>query len=146
MKTSRILTFIVALVCTAGALLAKPIPGPKGGRVLTTAAPYAEFFVEKDHTATVTFYDANLKPLAPSEQVVSVVAEAKSGKAKLGFTKTASGFASQGPLPKGDDYNIVIQIKDTATASPKNYRVYFEDEACEKCHRAQYACICDGAK
>jgi len=143
MKTSRILTTLLALACTAGALLAKPIPGPKGGRILTTAAPYAEFFVEKDHTATVTFYDANLKPLAPGDQVVSVVAEAKSGKAKLGFTKTANGFVSEGPLPKGDDYNIVIQIKTTPAASPKNYRVYFEDQACEKCHRPEYACICD---
>lgn len=146
MKTSRIVTIVLALACIAGGLFAAPIPGPKGGRILTTAAPYAEFFVEKDHSATVTFYDANLKPLAPGEQVVSVVAEAKSGKAKLNFNKTAGGFASDGKLPKGDDYNIVIQIKDTPAATPKNYRVYFEDEACEKCHRAQYACICGEKK
>ncbi len=48
MKPFQILTILIALVGTAGAVLARPIPGPKGGRILTTAAPYAEFFVEKD--------------------------------------------------------------------------------------------------
>lgn len=143
MKTSRIVCTILALVFSSTLFAAKPIPGPKGGRILNTAAPYAEFFVEKDHTATVTFYDANMKPLAPGEQVVSAVAEAKGGKAKLDFAKSADAFASQGKLPKGDDYNIVVQIKDSASATPKNYRVYFEDEECKVCHRAQYACICE---
>ena len=46
-----------------GALFAaKPIPGPKGGRILNTAPHFAESFIGKDSMATVTFYDANMKP------------------------------------------------------------------------------------
>lgn len=57
----------VAVVCaglaSATAADKKIVGGPKGGRLLENAAPRAEFFVEKDHTVTITFYDANLKPV-----------------------------------------------------------------------------------
>lgn len=134
-----------ALVVAATALVAKPIPGPKGGRILTTEAPHAEFFVEKNRTVTVTFYDAALKAVAPGEQVVSAVAEAKTGKVKLEFEKTAAGFVSKQPLPEGDDFTVVVQIRDAAGAKPKNHRVLFHDEVCPECKHAEYACICDDA-
>ena len=51
---------------------------------------------------------------------------------KIEFTKTATGFVSLTPLPEGDDYNIVVQIRATAGAKPTNYRVYFEDKLCEE--------------
>lgn len=41
----------------------KHLGGPKGGRLLEKTEPKAEFFLEKDHTATITFYDAALKPV-----------------------------------------------------------------------------------
>lgn len=79
MKTIRnlILTSF-ALLATAVALWAKPIPDPKGGRILTTEAPHAEFFVGKDRAVVVSFYDRHLKPVPVSGKVVSATAEAKS--------------------------------------------------------------------
>lgn len=146
MKTIRKLTLVsIALLASAVAFAAKPIPGPKGGRILTTEAPHAEFFVEKDRKVAVMFYDAKLKPLAPGAQVVSAVAEAKSGKVTLAFEQTAAGFMSKTALPEGDDYTVVVQIRDAAGAKPKNYRVLFHDEICKECKRAEYACICDDA-
>jgi hypothetical protein len=146
MKTTRhIALALFALAASAVALVAKPIPGPKGGRILTTAAPHAEFFVEKDRSVTVSFYDKDLKPVAPSGQVVAAIAEAKSGKVNLAFTEKNGAFVSTGKLPDGDDYNVVVQIKDSASARPKNYRVLFHDEVCGECKRAEYACICDDA-
>jgi hypothetical protein len=146
MTTIRNLTLVsIALLASAVAFAAKPVAGPKGGRILTTAAPHAEFFVEKDRKVAVTFYDAKLKPLAPGAQVVSAVAEAKSGKVTLAFEQTASGFMSKVALPEGDDYTVVVQIRDAAGARPKNYRVLFHDEICKECKRAEYACICDDA-
>jgi hypothetical protein len=135
----------VALVATAAAFAAKPIPGPKGGRILTTEAPHAEFFVEKDRTVAVTFYDKNLKPVVPGDQVINAVAEAKSGKVKLDFEKTSTGFVSKQTLPEGDDYTVVVQLRDTAGAKPKNHRVLFHDEICAECKHAEYACICADA-
>ena len=146
MKTIRkIVITSFALLATAVAFAAKPIPGPKGGRILTTEAPHAEFFVEKDRTVAVTFYDKDLKPVAPGEQVVNVIAEAKTGKVKLDFEKTTTGFVSKQKLPEGDDFTVVVQIRDTAGAKPKNHRVLFHDEICAECKRAEYACACDDA-
>jgi hypothetical protein len=42
----------------------KHLGGPKGGRLLDKTEPKAEFFLEKDHTVTITFYDAALKPVS----------------------------------------------------------------------------------
>ncbi len=58
-KLSQLLLVSFTLAATALAFAVKPLAGPKGGKILTTDAPHAEFFVEKDRT--VTFYDANLK-------------------------------------------------------------------------------------
>ncbi|MEY2879884.1 MAG: hypothetical protein RLZZ15_2264 [Verrucomicrobiota bacterium] len=146
MKTIRHLALVsLTLLASAVAFAAKPLAGPKGGKILTTAAPHAEFFVEKDRKVSITFYDAKLKPLAPAGQVVSAVAEAKSGKATLAFEQTAAGFVSKTALPAGDGYTIVVQIRAAAGAKPTNYRVAYEDEICADCKRAEYACACDDA-
>ena len=96
MKTIRyIATALIALTATAAALVAKPIPGPKGGRILTSDAPHAEFFVQKDRTVVVSFYDKALKPVPSSGQIVSATAETKSGKVKLDFAEKNGALVSK---------------------------------------------------
>lgn len=134
-----------ALLATAVAFAANPIPGPKGGKIVTTEAPHVEFFVEKDRSVTVSFYDKDLKAVAPSGQVVSAIAEAKTGKVNLTFAAKDGALVSSAPLPEGDGYRVVLQVRDSAQAKPKNYRVEFHDEVCGECKRAEYACVCDDA-
>lgn len=145
MKTNihQLLFVSITLAASAVAFAAKPLAGPKGGKIVTTAAPHAEFFVEKDRKVTVTFYDQNLKPLALTGQVVTAVAEAKTGKVGLEFAAKGGALVSNVSLPKGDDYTVVLQVRDTASARPKIYRVEFHDEICTECKRAEYACTCD---
>jgi len=146
MKTIRNLVLLfVAAGATATALLAKPIPGPKGGRIITSEAPHAEFFVQPDRTVLMSFYDQDLKPVAATGQVVTATVEAKSGKATLSFSPKDGALVSTAPLPEGDGYRVVVQVRDTATAKPKNYRIEYHDEVCDECKRAEYACICDDA-
>ena len=133
-----------ALLAAAVAFAAQPIPGPKGGKIVTTEAPHVEFFVEEDRSVTVSFYDKDLKPVAPSGQVVSVIAEAETGRVTLAFGPKAGALVSTAPLPAGDGYRVVVQVRDTAQARPKNYRVDFHDEICGECQRAEYACVCEG--
>ena len=134
---------LLAGLCVAGAADKKHLGGPKGGRLLEKTEPKAEFFLEKDRTVTITFYDAALKPVPVGEQVVTVIADAKEGKQKMEFEKKGDVLVSKGKLPEGDGYNLVVQFREKADAKPQNFRFKLETHLCETCKRAEYACICD---
>ena len=117
--------------------------GPKGGRILEKTSPKAEFFVEKDQTVTITFYNEALKPVSVKEQDVTVVAEMKDGKKKIEFEKKGDLLSSKEKLPEGDGYNVVVQFKQSADAKPQNFRFKLQKHTCGGCNRAEYACTCD---
>jgi hypothetical protein len=147
MKTLQ--TILIILTCVATAAFSaddhghKAIPGPKGGKVLETKSLHAEFLVQPDKKVSITFYDESMKPIAPGEQVVKVIAEAPSGKAALDFDKTGDAFVSTAALPEGDGYRIVVQIKQTADAKPQNFRIGYHTEICGECKYPEYACVCE---
>ena len=147
MKTNlRILTVAVALcvgLFTAVAADKKVEGGPKGGRILGKTSPKAEFYVEKDRTVTIAFYDASMKPVPAADQTVTVIADAKAGKATLAFEKKGDTLVSKSKLPEGDGYNVVVQFKQTADAKPVNLRFKLEMHTCGECKRTEYACTCD---
>ena len=147
MKKSKIV--VVAVVALCAGLLAgnaaekKHLGGPKGGRLLEKTEPKAEFYLEKDHTATITFYDAALKPVPAAEQAVTVIADTKEGKQRIEFEKKGDVLVSKGKLPEGDGYNLVVQFKEKADAKPQNFRFKLDMRTCKTCKRAEYACVCD---
>jgi hypothetical protein len=148
MKTHlRILTLAVAL-CAALALPTfaadklEHKATPKGGRLLDKTEPHAEFVVEKDRTVTINFYNHDLKPVAATTQAVTVIADAKSGKATLQFDKKGDSLVSKTKLPEGEGYNVVVQFRQTADAKPINLRFKLDMHTCSECKRAEYACIC----
>ena len=143
MKTS--LLTLAGVLC-AGLLTAmaadKIEGGPKGGRILEKTNPKAEFFVEKDRTVSIHFYDAALKPVPATDQNVTVIADAKAGKEKLEFEKKGNTLVSKTKLPPGDGYNLVVQFKEKADAKPQNFRFTLDLGTCGECKRAEYACTC----
>lgn len=144
MKTNALL--LGSLLCaTALALHAaeKIVGGPKGGRLLQAGAQKAEFFVTKDRKAEVTFYDAALKPAALGTQVVTIIAEPKSGRKTLELQPTAHGYISKAPLPDGSEpYRVVVQLREKPDARPQNHRIDLDLSTCGECQRAEYACTC----
>lgn len=116
---------------------------PKGGRLLEKTKPHAELVVEKDRGVTINFYGDDMKPVAATTQNVTVMADAKDGKARLEFEKKGDSLVSKTKLPAGDGYNVVVQFKQTADAKPLNLRFKLDMHFCEGCKRAEYACICD---
>ena len=122
---------------------AKPLAGPKGGKLLDNAAPRAEFLIGADRRVTVTFYDAQLKPVPATGQVVAVTAEPKSGKVALTLESRDGAFVSKEALPDGDGYNLIVQVKATADATPQNFRLKFDLGDCGGCKLKEYACTCD---
>jgi len=118
------------------------IGGPKGGKLLEKTDPQAEFFLEEDHTVTITFYDSSLKPVPAAKQSVTVIAEAKSGKATVEFERKGNVLTSKSKLPDGDGYNVVVQFRQTPDAKPQNFRIRLDTHICGGCKRAEYACTC----
>jgi hypothetical protein len=143
MKTLlRILT-VLALVISPALADAKVKAGPRKGRILELEGVNAEFFVEKDRTISIAFYDAAGKKQAAAAQVIIATAEAPGAKTKLEFEKKGDLLVSKAPLPAGEGYQVVVQAKTSADAKPKNFRIKLETHICKGCSNAEYACTCD---
>ncbi len=117
--------------------------GPRKGRMLKFGASNAEFFVEKDRTISIAFYDAAKKQQPPTVQSITATAEAPGGKKKLEFEKKGDLLVSKEPLPAGEGYTVVVQARETADAKPQNFRIKLELHTCAGCHNPEYACTCD---
>jgi hypothetical protein len=144
MKTKSLL-LLTAMLGTAGMLhAAKPAAGPNGGRVLAAEPQAVEFFVTADRRVALTFLDAAGKPTAPGTQVATVTAEPAVGKVPLTLGRSPHGYVSTTPLPAGEPYRVVVQIRPAAGASPKNFRLDLNLSLCAECRHAEYACTCEG--
>lgn len=147
MKKPLALLAVVGIFCLgAGISYAAEtgqVGGPKGGKLLENTEPRAEFYVEKDHAVTITFYDVSLKPTVAGDQSARVIAETPDGKKALEFEKRGDVLVSKGQLPEGHGYNLVVQLKQTAAAKPQNFRFKFNSDICGGCNRPEYACICN---
>ena len=117
--------------------------GPKGGRLLENIEPHAEFFVEKDKTATITFYDEAMKPVPAAGQSAVLNVDTDGNKARLEFEKKGDVLVTKGSLPEGDSHNVVLQLKQSDDAKPANFRFAVDNNMCGECKRAEYACICE---
>ena len=143
MKTLLHILTVLALAVAPALADAKVKAGPRHGRILELEGVNAEFFVEKDRTISIAFYNAGGKQQPAAAQVVTATAEAPGAKTKLEFEKKGDLLVSKAPLPAGEGYQVVVQAKTTADAKPKNFRIKLETHECKKCHNPEYACICD---
>ena len=143
MKTLLHNITILALA-VAPALADKSVKaGPRKGRILELEGVNAEFFVEKDRTISIAFYDAAGKKQPAAAQVVTATAEAPGAKTKLEFEKKGDLLVSKAPLPAGEGYQIVVQAKTGPDAKAKNFRIKLQTHTCGPCGNTEYACTCD---
>ena len=119
--------------------------GPTDGRLITSVTPHAEFLVTKDKKVEIRFVDSANKVVAPGEQEVLVTLGERSKPTKLTFTKEGNKLVSSGPIPAGNDYPTVVQIRAKAGAKPVNEKFNLNLEKCPTCKYQEYNCICDHA-
>lgn len=141
-KLTTIAAVLLAGLLHATAAEKKVETGPKGGRLLEKTSPKAEFFVEKDRSVTITFYDDKPQPVPVGNQVVTVIAEAKSGKTNIGLVRKDGRLVSQTALPEGEGYTVVVMIKAREDTKSQNFRFKLDLSICGGCKRAEYACSC----
>lgn len=143
MKTKLpLLALLLALVLPLRA--EKITGGPNGGRLLAAEPHAAEFLVTADRKVEIRFFDAALRPVAPGTAVVAVTAEPAAGRTVIALAKTADGFVAQSALPAGEPYRVVVQLRATPDAKPRNFRLDLNLATCGECQRQEYACTCTG--
>lgn len=125
--------------------VAEITPGPKGGKLLESEPLHAEFFVNAERKVELTFYDHDPRALPLSGQSATAMVERPEGKVRLEFETRDQSLVSTQPLPDGDGYRVVVQIRETAEARPQNFRIDYHAEVCGECDLAEYACVCDHA-
>jgi hypothetical protein len=133
---------VLALTATVSHAHEKITAGPNHGRLITSVTPHAEFFVTAERKVQITFVGADGKPVAPADQVVVVTAGERSAPTKLTFTQTGNVLLSDAPLPAGNSFPAVVQIKATPEAKPTYARFNLNTSTCGECKNAEYACVC----
>lgn len=144
MKTLIRLLALAAFVCTAAVSHGheKNTAGPNGGRLLTQVKPHAEFFVTAERKVQITFVGEDGKAVAPGEQVVVVTAGERAAPSTLTFARVGDVLVSEKPLPAGNNFPAVVQIKTTPDAKPVYARFTLNLNRCDECEKPEYACTC----
>lgn len=132
----------LSLPASGAAAASKIEAGPKGGRLLEKTTPKTEFVLGADRVVTMVFYNDKLEPIAPSGQTATVVASPAGGRVQVEFEQKGDVLVSKAPLPPGEGYTVVVQLRSKADAKPQNFRFKLETHACGECKRPEYACTC----
>ncbi len=119
--------------------------GPTGGRLITSVEPHVEFLVTKDKKIEIRFVDDANKVVAPGTQEIAVTLGERSKPTKLVFTKSGDHLVSDKPIPDGNDYPTVVQIRAKAGAKPVNEKFNLNLDKCPTCSSQEYNCTCDHA-
>lgn len=136
-----LITLLSILAFALNAANKKQISGPRGGRLLQLTEPKAEFVVEKDRAATITFYDDKNKPVPASDQSAILTAMGDQ-RQTIEFEKKDNLLVSKSKLPPGDPYPVILQFKSAPNARANNFRFNLDLSVCGGCKLAEYACSC----
>lgn len=142
-RISRVilLASITAVATASAASLVEA--GPRHGRILRLESAKAEFFVEANRTVSMAFYNEANQPQPHGGRVITVIAEAPGGKQTLEFEPKGDLLISKSPLPEGNFYNVVVQVREKADGKPKNFRIVLDLNQCVPCGNPEYACTCN---
>ena len=117
---------------------AKPAADVQPGRRLEAPGLRAQFVIQPDRKATVTFADAAGKPVPKGDRTVVVKVDGKD----VVLEPQPNGFITKDPLQAKEPAPIVVQIRASAVAKPTNFRLTLNTALCGECKRQEYGCTC----
>lgn len=142
MKTS-ILSILILTALSAASFAHESITfGPNGGKLValdSPATPSAEVVV-KEGQFIVGLFDKSGKPIALETQTLIITAGERSAPKKLDVAKKANSFTA--PLPAGDDFWAIFQLKETPAAKAHTFRVHYQTKPCPECKKPEWLCDC----
>ncbi len=122
---------------------AKIEAGPNGGRILNVVEPHLEFFVTKDRKVKITAVGENGKAIPIEKQVVKVTGGSRSNPTRMKFEKQGDVLVSDVAFPAGNDFPVVVQIKQKKVAKTVMAKFNLNLSDCPTCKYKEYACACD---
>lgn len=122
--------------------------GPNGGRLLaidSPATPNAEVKVLADRRVEISFLDKDRKPIPLGERKVTITAGDRSAAKKLSAEAKGDTLVTE-PAPEGNDYYIIMQLKESAGAKSLPFRLHYNTVACSDCKAPEWLCDCGSKK
>lgn len=117
--------------------------GPNGGRVLHAVEPHLEFLVTEDRKVRIAALTEEGKVQPIGEQSVTVIGGDRSNPTMMKLTKQGEVLVSDIAFPEGNDFPVVIQIKNTPDAKAETEKFNLNLADCPTCDYKEYACTCD---
>ena len=136
MKTLLLSLFSIGALIAAEP--AKPAADIQPGRRLDAPELRAQFVIQPDRKASVSFVDEAGKPVARGERTVIVKVDGKD----VALEPQLNGFITKDPLQPKEPAPIVVQIRASAVAKPTNFRLTLNTSLCGECKRQEYGCTC----
>lgn len=127
-------TLLFSLLSVGFLLAAEPRPG----RALEAGDVRADFLIQPDRRATVTFVDEAGKPVARGDRAVTVKVDGKD----IAMEPQPNGFITKEPLQAKEPAQIVVRVRAKADAKPTNFRITLNTSPCGECKRPEYGCTC----
>lgn len=116
---------------------------PNGGRVLHSVEPHLEFFVTDDRKVRITAIDDDYKPIDIGKVTVTVTGGSRANPTRMRFATDGRSLISDKAFPEGNDFPIVVQIKNSPEAKTVIEKFHLNLVDCPTCEYKEYACICD---
>ena len=142
MKTSSLSILILAALSVVLPAHESITFGPNGGKLValdSPATPSAEVVV-KESQFIVGLFDKSKKPIALEMQALTITAGERSAPSKLAVTRTADSFTA--PLPAGDDFWAIFQLKETPAKKAHTFRIHYQTKPCPECKKPEWLCAC----
>lgn len=117
---------------------AKSVADVQPGRRLEAPGLRAQFVIQPDRKASVSFVDEAGKPVTRGERTVIVKVDGKD----IALEPQPNGFITKDPLQAKEPAPIVVQIRASAVAKPTNFRLTLNTSLCGECKRQEYGCTC----
>ena len=116
--------------------------GPNKGRMISSVTPQAEFFVMDNGRVQISFFDVDMKAVAPAGQTVSVISGERISPLEMSFTAEDNALVSKEALPKGNNFPTVVAIKTNADSEEVVTKFTLNLSDCSSCSNKEYACEC----
>jgi hypothetical protein len=116
--------------------------GPNGGRLFaleSKTTPQMEVGA-KDGKFVIHLLDSAGRPLPIGERILTVTAGARSKPETLVVERRETTFVAA--IPKGDEFPVVFQLRETKGAKPLTARMNYDGKTCGECKKPEWLCSC----